>query len=125
MCLVAKNRAFWFRRSPFWTHGDPFREHFYFFVFEKCTVDVNNSGEEKFVFRKFVFDFGSLYLRVGRAQCFYVVVSAIFVSAICAHAIFVTLGSDIGFRYWDQISGSDIGMNCWDRILGSDTGSRY
>ena len=38
--LVAKNYAFWCRRSQFWTHGDPFREHFHVFVLfvvEKCT----------------------------------------------------------------------------------------
>ena len=31
--LVAKKHAFWHRRSPFWTHGDPFREHFHLFIF--------------------------------------------------------------------------------------------
>ena len=31
--LVAKNCAFWCGRNPFWTRGDPFREHVHFF---KC-----------------------------------------------------------------------------------------
>jgi len=43
--LVAKNYAFWCRRSPFWVHGDPFREHanlLCVLFIEKCTIDVNN-----------------------------------------------------------------------------------
>ena len=31
--LVAKNYAFWCKRNPFLTHGDPFREHVQFVLF--------------------------------------------------------------------------------------------
>ena len=45
MSLGAKNCAFWCRRSPFWTRGDQFCEHFHFLMFfvEKCTLRITNS----------------------------------------------------------------------------------
>ena len=33
--LVAKNYASWCRRRPFWTHGDPVRDHFVLIFFER------------------------------------------------------------------------------------------
>ena len=33
MSSGAKKYAFWYGRSQFWTHGDPFREHFRILMF--------------------------------------------------------------------------------------------
>ena len=88
--LVAKNYAFWCRRSPFWTHGDPFREHFQFLLIfvEKCTVDV--IIRTKNVFRNFVFHFGSLVLTY--LPTFFVISSQPDLSFFCVDVFFVKKG---------------------------------
>ena len=47
MSLVAKNYSFWCRRSLFWTHDDPFREHFHFLMIFLKNVRLTSIIKEK------------------------------------------------------------------------------